>query len=72
MIRLITVTIFINGHPILTRSAMNKGRQSKSAPDEYTYDVDDGRTLIHKRSDGVVPLAIAMLKTIKEPKGGEG
>lgn len=60
---MITVAIFINGNPILTRSAVNKG-ETKGGMTEYKC--DDGSVLYHKRSDGAVPLAIQMLKTIKE------
>ena len=62
---MITVAILINGKPILARSAVNKG---EDADGMTTYDCDDGSVLRHKRSDGAVPLAIQMLKTIKEPK----
>jgi len=62
---MITVTILINGRPILTRSAINR----EQMPDgRYRYESDDGFELFHHRDDGAVPLAIAMLKTIKEPK----
>lgn len=70
---MITVSIAINGHPIHTRSAVNvKGieKPTSSLPDGAwaKYKVDDGTTLTHRREDGAVMLAIAMLRTIKEQR----
>lgn len=73
---MITVTIFINGNPVFTRSAVNTGETDArwgSADDDVQrvktkYKVDDGSDLWHAREDGAVPLAIQMLKTIKEQK----
>ena len=62
---MITVAILINGHPILVRSAVNKGEQADGLT---RYEVDDGSALFHRRDDGAVPLAIKMLKTIKESR----
>jgi hypothetical protein len=62
---MITVSILINGQPIFTRSAVNRG-ESAEHPELTRYEVDDGSWLLHKRSDGAVPLAIQMLETIKE------
>jgi hypothetical protein len=59
---MITVTIFINGNPIITRSAVNVGDSDSPA----TYKVDDGRVIKHTRSRGAVALAIKMLKGVKE------
>lgn len=62
---MITVAILINGQPIMARSAVNQGRQ----PDGRTrYLVDDGSEILHVREAGAVPLAIEMLKTLKESK----
>lgn len=61
----ISVVILINGNPIMARSARNVG---ESDDGRHVYDVDDGRTVVHRRTDGAVPLAIEMLKGIKEPK----
>ncbi len=60
----ITVTIFINGKPIYTRSAVNKGHMGRGV---YKYDLDDGSVIGHKPDDGAVVLAKKMLDTIKEP-----
>lgn len=61
---MITVSISINGEPIFARTARN----IKNIEDGYSsYDVDDGRTLKHKREDGAIKLAIQMLEGIKEP-----
>ena len=63
---MITVTILINGNPILTRSARNLG-QSEDNPDLCFYKVDDATIVAHKPSDGAVALAHKLLDTIKEP-----
>ena len=62
---MITVSIFINGNPIITRSARNvicvdidKGI--------FRYDIDDGSIVTHKRTDGAVVLAKKMLDTVRE------
>jgi hypothetical protein len=62
---LITATVLINGQPIFTRSAVNQGEVKDG---KHAYKLDCGRTLLHKREDGAVKLAIAMLKTIVEPR----
>ena len=61
---MITVTILINGHPIFTRSAVRREMKNGIG----TYEVDDGSFIAHKYDDGAVPLAKAMLDTIKEQK----
>lgn len=61
---MISVSIAINGEPIFARSAVNVGTQSCG---RTKYSLDDGTSLLHKREDGAVRLAIEMLKTIKEP-----
>lgn len=61
---MISVSIFINGNPIYTRSAVNQ--KETSAKGNFKYLLDDGSTLIHKRDDGAVVLAKKMLSTIKE------
>lgn len=67
---MITVAILINGRPIMARSAVNKGR---CADGGCRYELDDGSVLYHEPADGAIPLAVAMLKTIKataEPING--
>jgi len=78
---MITVSIFINGNPIFTRSARNLGETWYSSIDGeeivdhdhasfrgmHLYKLDDGTEIKHLREDGAVKLAIEMLKTIKEP-----
>jgi hypothetical protein len=60
----ITVAILINGQPIIARSAVNRGPSDREG---FTrYEVDDGSTLLHRRDDGAVALAIAMLGTVKK------
>lgn len=63
---MITVSILINGQPIYTRSAVNTGIQDKSG--RTCYKLDDGQCVMHHHQKGAVPLAVTMLKTIKEPK----
>lgn len=60
---MLSVSICINGNPIMARSAVNQGTVSNGF-DKYL--LDDGSTLLHKPGDGAVELAIEMLKTIKE------
>jgi len=60
---MITVSIFINGNPIFTRSAVNVSKEDTII---QKYDVDDGRKILHARNDGAIPLAIKMLEGIKE------
>lgn len=60
----ISVSIAINGEPIFARSATNVGDVKPNGHSKYL--VDDGSTLIHRRDDGAVKLAIELLRTIKE------
>ena len=64
---MITVSILINSSPIFTRSAVNVGAEAKGI--RSMYSLDDGSMLYHDPSKGAIALAIAMLKTIHEPKG---
>lgn len=60
---MITVSIFINNNPILTRSAYRiKGNEGESCQ----YHCDDGSMITHNYDDGAVVLAKKMLDTIKE------
>ena len=60
---MITVAIYINGKPIMARSATNI---SKEGITDCEYSVDEGTIIKHNQKDGVVKLAIKMLMTIKE------
>jgi len=60
---MITVTISINDKVIYSRSAVRRKTDAIN-----TYEVDDGTIIKHKYGDGAIPLAIKMLKTIKELK----
>jgi hypothetical protein len=60
---MITVSILINGNAIATRSAVNIG---EAAYGHHEYKLDDGGTIMHRRDNGAVALAIEMLKSIKE------
>jgi hypothetical protein len=62
---MITVSIFINDTPIYTRSARNV--TVDFGQKIHSYKLDTGETIKHERGSGAVPLAIKMLKTIKEP-----
>ena len=63
---MISVSIFINNNPILTRSAVNSGRINHETR-STEYDLDDGSVVIHDPSQGATKLAIKMLETIKDP-----
>lgn len=52
---MISVSIAINGSPIYTRTAVNRGEVSNGLT---KYELDDGSTILHRRSDGAVSLAI--------------
>lgn len=62
---MITVSIFINGKPIFTRSAHRRTKRWNK-DGKYAYLVDTGETVYHKYEDGAVKLAKKMLDTIKE------
>lgn len=61
---MITVSIFINGTAVVTRSARNITLTVKPDADECHYAVDDGRIITHKRSDGPNVLATKMLQGV--------
>lgn len=66
---MISVSIFINGKPIFTRTAIRMTKIKKAlVKNLYSYKVDDGSNIIHDQDEGAVELAIKMLKTIKEQK----
>lgn len=60
---MISVSISINGEPIICRSAVNT---SFREDDPQRYEIDDGRILYHNRKDGAVDLAIRMLDGVVE------
>lgn len=66
MAPLITVTVSINGTPILLRSATNVTKPGVPDSEDHIYKVDDGRIIRHRRDKGAAKLAIEMLKGIKE------
>lgn len=49
----------------MARSAVNSVYENKG---KTRYVVDDGSVVWHRQEDGAVPLAIELLKTIKETK----
>jgi hypothetical protein len=62
--KMITVTIFINDTPIITRGAVNTGEVDKQG--RTIYKVDDGRILKHKREDKAIKLVKMMLDGVVE------
>jgi|GEM_PF-1651159 hypothetical protein len=60
---MITVTVFVNGSPIFTRSARNCGESKDGL---YRYKIDTGDVIYHKRDDGFVPLVKMMLDTVED------
>lgn len=64
---MITVSILINGQPILTRTAVNTLVADKKTG-KTKYKLDTGEIILHKYKAGVIVLAIKMLKTIKGVK----
>lgn len=62
---MITVTISINGQPILCRSARNTGEQDSQG--RTLYHCDNGQILHHHPGDGAVVLAKMMLDTVEDP-----
>ncbi len=63
---MISVTVYINNVPIITRSARNIG-PVEDALGAYAYAVDDGRQVVHLRHEGAARLAIMMLEGVVTP-----
>jgi len=61
---MITVSILINGKVLYARSAVRREMKDGIG----TYEVDEGTFIAHRYDDGAIPLAKAMLDTIKEQK----
>ena len=57
---MLTVSIYVNGIPIYTRSVVNRIEEKGG------YVCDDGSLIVHDPEDGAVELAIKALQTIKE------
>lgn len=64
---MITVAILINGNPVMARSA-TRIKDASPLSKLAHYKVDDGSIIKHDPDKGAIPLAIALLKTIKESK----
>lgn len=62
---MLTVTVAVNGRTLIHRSAQNRTPEF-SQERAHTYKCDDGRTILHKRSEGAAALAIKMLAGIHE------
>lgn len=63
---MISVTIYINNVPIITRSARNVG-EVEGALGLHEYAVDDGRKIVHLRHEGAAKLAIMLLEGVVAP-----
>jgi hypothetical protein len=59
---MLTVTILVNGQPVYTRSAR---RQSDKIKKVNEYITDSGDVIKHRYNAGIIPLAKAILDTIK-------
>lgn len=62
---MITVSIMINGQPIFTRSAHRRTKRHAKG-NQQAYLLDDNSVVYHDIDKGAIPLAIKMLKSIKE------
>ena len=62
---MLTVAILINGHPIMARSAVNKGEVDGKI---CKYEVDTGEVILHDPDAGAVALAKMLLDTIREQR----
>lgn len=60
---MITVTVFINGNPIISRSAKNVSGKREGV---NNYICDTGDTIVHRYEDGAIELAKKMLDTVIE------
>lgn len=60
---MITVAILINGHPVVAKNAVNQSWQDAEGRTKYL--TDSGEVLWHKRGEGAVVLAKALLDTIR-------
>lgn len=64
---MLSVTIFINDRPVITRSCLNKSSEYRKRGKQI-YHVDDGNVIEHNAEDGCVVLAQKLLALVKEPK----
>lgn len=60
---MITVSIAINGKPIITRSARRIAGEDGNT---CKYQIDDGRIVEHDYNSGASKLAIIMLEGVKD------
>ena len=63
---MLTVSIFINGNPIYTRTVVNVTKGGKART--HVYEIDTGERITHDPKDGAIPLAIKLLESIHEVK----
>jgi hypothetical protein len=61
---MITVTILINGQPILTRSGTRTAEGLGTDKDYAEYTLDTGEKIWHAPEEGAIELAKKMLDTI--------
>lgn len=62
---MITVSIFINSRPILTRSGHRRTKRHATKEGKHAYMLDTGEVIYHDEDDGPVILAKKMLDTIR-------
>jgi hypothetical protein len=61
---MITVAIYVNGVPLIVRSASRVGKPKKGKPSEYR--VDTGDIIMHYYDEGAIVLAHKLLDTAHE------
>ena len=62
---MISVSIFINNKPIVTRSAVNLDKNRDNGMDKVNeYRLDTGEVIEHIPEDGCIALAKKMLNTV--------
>lgn len=68
---MITIDISVNGKTIFARSAHRRtkrhARKNKVTKKlEQAYLVDNGEVIYHDPDDGIIPLSLKLVRTIKE------
>lgn len=62
---MLTITILVNGKTVYARSAHRRTLKHAKG-DEQAYLTDSNTVVYHNPDKGIIPLAIKILKTIKE------
>jgi hypothetical protein len=65
---MLTVTVSINGSPVITRTCSIDPCRSDITPEGsfYVYMCDDGRDIIHRYEDGDAVLASKLLEGVRK------